>query len=78
MEILNLFKRKFIHFQENFDKLVDNLKKYYQSSEEVLKIGKPVGRCGKCSKYLIYADQIKKITCHNCKDWVYEFPNTTI
>lgn len=57
---------------------MDNLKKYYQSSEEVLKIGKPVGRCGKCSKYLIYADQIKKITCHSCKDWVYEFPNTTI
>ena len=33
--------------------------------------GKNFGRCGKCKKFLSYADSLKKITCTSCKDWVY-------
>ena len=69
--ILDTFKDKYKYFVSHFGNLVDNLKKYYESSEEVMKHGKNFGRCGKCMKFLSYADQLKKITCTSCKDWVY-------
>lgn len=75
---MELFKQKFVYFQQNFGKLVSNLKNYYESSEEVLKHGKNTGRCGKCMRFLSYADQLKKITCTICKDWVFEFPQTVV
>lgn len=40
----------------HFGNLVDNLKKYYESSEEVMKHGRNFGRCGTCKKFLSYAD----------------------